>query len=131
MIKISDNYLIPFKSIHIQKYWDELKNKRLFAPKCKNCGAQFFPPLAHCPKCLAKELEWVELSGEGTLYSWTSIEYSVENPYILGIIELKEKIGRSIARIIAEETNLKINMKMKAKYIKEGESYFLNWTPIS
>ncbi|MFX1451419.1 MAG: hypothetical protein ACFFCM_11285, partial [Promethearchaeota archaeon] len=67
----------------------------------------------------------------GTLYSWTSIEYSVENPYILGIIELKEKIGRSIARIIAEEKNLKINMKMKTKYIKEKDSYFLNWTPIT
>ncbi|MFX0142214.1 MAG: Zn-ribbon domain-containing OB-fold protein [Candidatus Hodarchaeota archaeon] len=130
MIKISKNYLIPFKSKHIQKFWDELKNKKLFALKCKECGKKFFPPLAHCPKCLSNALEWFELSGEGTLYSWTSVEYIVENPYILGIIELKEKIGRSIARIIAEEKDLKINMKMKAKYINQGDSHFLNWIPI-
>lgn len=130
MIKISKEHLIPFKSKHVQKFWDGLKDKKLFAPRCKKCGKKFFPPLAHCPKCLSKELEWFELSGDGTLYSWTSIEYLVENPYVLGIIELKEEIGRSIARIFAKEKDLKIGMKMKAKYVNENDSFFLNWMPI-
>ena len=130
MIKFSNEYLIPFKSKHIQKFWDGLEDKKLFALKCKKCGNKFFPPLAHCPKCLSKELEWFELSGEGTLYSWTSVEYLVENPYILGIVELKEEIGRSIARITAEEKDLKIGMKMKAKYVILNNSYYLSWIPI-
>lgn len=131
MIKISDKYLTPFKSKHIKKFWDGLKDKKLFAPKCKKCGIKFFPPLSHCPKCLSKEIEWFELSGEGTLYSWTSIEYSVEQSYILGIIELKEEIGRSIARIMAKEKDLKIGMKMKAKYLNIDNSCFLSWSPVS
>jgi len=129
VIKITADYLQPFKSKYIHKFWEGLNQEELFAPKCKKCGEKFFPPRAHCPKCLSKEFEWFKLSGEGTLYSWTSVEHTNSPPYILGIIELNERIGRSIARISGKETNLKIGMKMKIKYIQVKDQKYINWSP--
>ena len=122
-------YLQPFISRHIKKFWDELNNQKLVAPKCIKCDHKFFPPRAHCPKCLSKEFEWLLLSGEGTLYSWTFIRLLVEDPYILGIIELKEGIGRSIATVNAEEKDLKIGLKMIANYQEKNGQKYLNWIP--
>ncbi|MHA1377949.1 MAG: Zn-ribbon domain-containing OB-fold protein [Candidatus Helarchaeota archaeon] len=127
---MDSDYLQPFISENVKKYWDELNNEKLVAPKCKNCGDFFFPPRAHCPKCLSREFEWIELSGEGTLYSWTLVAHGVGSEYVLGIIELKEKIGKSITRVLANLEDLKINMKMIATYTKIRGQKLLNWLPI-
>ncbi len=129
MIELQE-FLKPFKSIHVQKFWDGLKNQKLLTTKCKKCGEKFFPPRSRCPKCLSKELEWFKISGEGILYSWTSIENQVKAPYILGIVELKEQIGRSISKIQASEKELKIGMKMRIQFVKLGDSYYFIWIPI-
>jgi uncharacterized OB-fold protein len=38
--------------------------------RCKACGAFRYPPGPVCPECLAEELEWTALSGQGTIASW-------------------------------------------------------------
>jgi hypothetical protein len=88
----------------------------------------FFPPRARCPKCLSKELGWVELSGRGELYSWSEIHMpplALEETYVLGIIDLEERVGRIITRIDAKPEELKIGMKMKINYVDVKEDLTL------
>jgi uncharacterized OB-fold protein len=114
------NFLYPNITVYAKEYWEGLKKRKLKAQKCSKCGEVFFPPRARCPKCLSKELGWVELSGRGKLYSWSEIHVpplAFEKPYVLGIIDLEERVGRIITRIDAKPEELKIGMKMKINYV--------------
>ena len=112
------------------KFWDGLKDNKFLTTKCKDCSELFFPPRALCPECLSMNLEWVELSGEGKLYSWSYVnDYKLRyfsRPYVIGIVELKEGIGRIITKIDAKKDELKIGMPVKLKFIKyelKGKEY--------
>lgn len=114
------NFLYPNITAYAKEYWEGLKKRKLKAQKCSKCGEAFFPPRVRCPKCLSKELGWVELGGKGELYSWSEIHVpplAFEKPYVLGIIDLEERVGRIITRIDAKPEELKIGMKMKINYV--------------
>ncbi len=122
------NYLHPKITSYAKNYWEGLKKRKLMAQKCKDCGEVFFPPRARCPLCLSKEFRWIELSGRGTLYSWTEIHMppiAVENPYVLGIIDLEERVGRIITRVDARPEELEIGMKMTINYVDVEEDLTL------
>jgi uncharacterized OB-fold protein len=50
-----------------------LKDGRMMGSKCKSCGFQTFPPRADCPQCMSPEFEFVEYSGRGTVYTYSTI----------------------------------------------------------
>lgn len=50
-----------------------LKDGRIMGTKCKKCGYQTFPPRADCPKCLSGDFEFVEYSGKGKVYTYSTI----------------------------------------------------------
>ena len=52
-------------------FWEAARGHRLVAPRCMTCGAFRLPPAPFCWRCRAQDVEWVELSGRGTVYSFT------------------------------------------------------------
>ncbi len=108
-------YNTPRISQTTKEFWEGLNHHKLLAPRCSDCNELFFPPRSHCPKCLSKTKNWVELSGRGTLYSWTEV-FMDETPYIIGIVELAENIGRMISVIKAEPEDLLIGMNLRVGY---------------
>ena len=122
--RMKDYFQIPRSMLKgkTAKFWEGLKENKFLTTKCKDCGEFFFPPRAICPKCLSDNLEWIELSGEGNLYSWSEIkDYKLRyfaKPYILGVVELKEGIGRIIIKIRAKKEELKIGMPIKLNFVK-------------
>lgn len=126
----SKHFLTPinFNLPTTKKFWEGLKNRKFLTTKCKICGEVFFPPRSHCPNCLSQELDWVELSGKGKLYSWTEIYVAAsefEPPYVVGIIDLEEGVGRIITKINAKPEELKIGMPMRIIYVDVTEGLTL------
>lgn len=67
----------------------------LLGMRCRACGVYLFGPAVFCPACAAADLEPVELSRSGTLYSYTIVRVPPAGwpgpvPYILGEVELPE-----------------------------------------
>ena len=56
-------------------FWDAAKENRLVAPRCTNCGTFRLPPPPFCFVCQHREVEWVELPGTGTVYSFTVVRH--------------------------------------------------------
>ena len=116
-----------------EKFWLGLRDRKFLIQRCKNCEEIFFPPRSHCPKCLYNEMDWVELSGKGTLYSWSEIHIPSRNfdvPYVIGIIDLEEGVGRMVSKIRARVEDLKIDMPMKIDYEDAEEDLTLYvWMP--
>ncbi|HEX75349.1 MAG TPA: Zn-ribbon domain-containing OB-fold protein [Dehalococcoidia bacterium] len=116
------NFLWPTNANYAttKEFWEGLRRRQFLARKCHRCDEMFFPPRSHCPHCLGNDLEWVELSGKGTLYSWTEVNIAApefDTPFLLGLVDLPQDIGRIAAKIVgAEAHQLRIGMPVKISY---------------
>ena len=60
-------------SAFTKPFWDALAAGRLLTTRGRTSGRLTFPPKPFCPYDWGREVEWVELSGRGKLYSQTVI----------------------------------------------------------
>jgi len=76
----------------VNDFIDYLGKGQVMATRCKGCGMVFFPPRADCCSCLLSDMEWIEVTGEGKLISFSTLQYGptgFENdlPYTIAIAE--------------------------------------------
>ena len=81
-------------------FWDACNEGRLVIQNCKRCGRLQHPPQPTCAKCgSADNLEWHQVSGRGTIYSYvvvydTPVTMLVpEQPFNVALIQLQEDPG--------------------------------------
>ena len=96
-----------------------LSQGRVTATKCRKCGARMFPPKMDCPDCLSSDVEWFDISGLGTLETFSVVTYGpsgFENdaPYTLAVADFDglKMFGRMSKAIPAAE--LKVGMTVRA-----------------
>jgi uncharacterized protein len=94
----------PRVSAWTKPFWDALSEGRLITTRGKTSGRLTFPPKPFCPYDWGREVEWVDLSGRGKLYSQTVIHaapaaFAREAPLRNGIVDLNEGL-RVAARIL-------------------------------
>ena len=89
-----------------QPFWDAARDGRLTAPRCTNCGTFRLPPPPICFVCRHREVEWVDLPGTGTVYSFTIVRHPLARmlqpvvPYAAGIVELDGTQGAGARMIV-------------------------------
>jgi uncharacterized OB-fold protein len=77
-------------------YWDAALEGRLVVQRCHSCAYLRWPAAELCPVCLSTESSWVELSGEGTVWSFAVYQRAMHPafadavPYTVATIELVE-----------------------------------------
>lgn len=90
----ADQRPLPVPTELSAPHWDGARARKLMVQYCASCDAHVFIPRHACPNCLSGDLEWVQSSGEGAVYSFTIIHRpphpSFEPPYCAAIIELDE-----------------------------------------
>lgn len=88
----------------------------LLANKCRACGQIFFPKAVFCLTCAKDDLEELQLSRKGKLYSFT-ISYMpsmhFQAPYAIGFINMPEGIRIFSPLIIDENKPFNVNMEME------------------
>jgi len=99
---------------------------------CKKCGTIYFPPQLDCPKCRSSDMEWIELSGEGELLTFTQINvkpYSFSHypDYIVGIARLKEGINVTAWVAESDPKKLKPGVKVKLQVTKRQPENYLTY----
>jgi uncharacterized OB-fold protein len=78
-------------------FWDAAKEGRLAIQRCADCRYYNHPPKAACDQCLSTNLAFEDVSGRGSLWSWTVMhQKSVAGfedavPYLTALIELDEQ----------------------------------------
>ena len=98
---------------------------RLIAGKCQNCGELAYPQRPVCINCGGSEFVDTQLSGEGTLYTFSLVagnsapsefddEQTMTGDILCGVVELKE--GPRVMVRIAETDpdSLEIGMAVRA-----------------
>lgn len=80
-------------------FWDAALEGRLVAPRCTACGTFRLPPSPLCFACRHREVEWVELPGTGTVYTFTVVRHPLAPhladvvPYVAAVVELDGATG--------------------------------------
>lgn len=89
-------------------FLQQLAEGHLAAARCRACDALLLPPRSLCPNCYSSEMEWLPLSGRGSLLGYTFIYiglpamtaagYDRLHPYCSGVVRLEE--GPAISALI-------------------------------
>ena len=100
----------------IEEFSEKLKSAKLMGTKCKKCSAEYLPPREHC-QCGSKDMDWIEVNPEATLYTYTVIMFAPESmaskvPYVVAVGEFG-KGKRVLAHLIAPPNKIQVGMKMK------------------
>ncbi|HEY3723316.1 MAG TPA: Zn-ribbon domain-containing OB-fold protein [Acidimicrobiia bacterium] len=86
-------------------FWEAAREGRLVAQRCGSCGRLLHPPRPMCPDCLGVGMEVVELSGYGSVYSYTVLHHPqnprFEYPLVAALVDLEEGI-RLVTNLVGE-----------------------------
>jgi uncharacterized OB-fold protein len=86
----------PDPDVDSQGFWDATAAGKLAICRCKACRVWLQPPLERCRLC-GEETEFEQVSGEGTICSFTVVRhpavpgYLEDLPYIVAMVELAEQ----------------------------------------
>ena len=107
-----------------------LEQGRFMLLRARQSGKCFWFPRIAEPGTGSTDVEWVEASGQGTVYSTTVIRQKPPTPnYNLALIDLAEG-PRMMSRVegVAPE-QVRIGMSVRARVIREGERPVLVFEP--
>ena len=100
---------VPYGDALTRPFWEAAREHRLILQRCTACGRYQFYPRPFCLECQSGELEWVEASGHGVVYSVTTVRMNVlpelEPPYQVAIVELEEG-PRMLGGIVGGEARI-------------------------
>ncbi len=124
---LSVKYTISIE--RIRKFFEALMEGKLLATKCPECGSIYFPPQSDCTRCRKSSLEWIELSREGELLTYTIIytkptSFAHYNDYTVGIARLPEGVNILAWVRETDPNKLRVGMKVRIEVVKrEPEGY--------
>ena len=94
-----------------EPFWEGCRQKRLLLARCADCGHARMPPTPFCPRCQSQRVDWSELSGQGTVYSYTVVARAIlpgmeaHLPYVPAVVSLE---GAEGARLISNIVDVEI-----------------------
>ena len=107
-------------------FWDATARGVLRLPKCDACGLVIFYPRSRCPSCRSRRTTWTDLSGRGTVYSFTLTRrmpgrWGQHAPFILAYVELAEG-PRMLTNIVdCDPETVSIGMPVTVVFDDTGE----------
>ena len=124
-------YIRPSADALDEPFWRSIGEGKLRLQRCAKCGCFRHPPQPICARCASFEDEWVEASGEATLYSFTIVHHPVHPavetwvPYATGLVELAEGV-RMVSLIKGVPLDqIVIGMKLRCVFTQVAPDFAL------
>lgn len=117
----------------IGRFLTELRdNRKIWGLRCPKCHWVMVPPQDYCGRCFVDADEWVELSDQGTLVTYTIVyeafpEQPFDPPYVCGLIQL-DGADTALLHFIRGEDLDKIScgLRLQAVWREEREGTILD-----
>jgi len=110
---------VPLPTPLTRPFWAGLAEGRIRIQQCADCGGWVFYPRSHCNHCLSERLEWQEVSGAATLYTFTITRqptapfFADEVPQRLAVVELQEGVRMTSTLVDVADADIRIGMRLK------------------
>jgi uncharacterized OB-fold protein len=103
-------------------FWEAARGHRLLIQRSTKTGKYVFYPRAVSPFGTDDELEWVEVPGRGTVYSFTvarrptAPQWAGDEPYVIAIVELDEGVHMTANILECEPDAVRIGMPVEVTF---------------
>jgi hypothetical protein len=108
------------------KFFEELRdNKIILGVKCHECNYVYIPPRSTCPRCFNRLSEWLPVSHQGIVVTYTTVYYDIripaiqpkKPPFTFGVIKL-DGADTGLVHFIDQyhEQDLKVGMRVEAVF---------------
>lgn len=94
---VTPAYLKPLPAVREENrpFFDALRERRFLVPRCDDCGAFNWPHYPACRTCLSERQTWTQVTGEGTLWSYTVVhrgpgQFNEDVPYVIALVQLSD-----------------------------------------
>lgn len=100
----------PTPSALTEGFWAAAREHRLVVQRCDGCELLRHYPQPMCPQCHGTSRTWAELSGRGTVYSFTVTHqafhpaWAGRTPYAVATIDLAEGV-RMVSDLPPDDTD--------------------------
>lgn len=116
----------PVTGLYESKLQDFIAGRHMHLQCCSECKLYCYPAAPGCPNCLSMDMEWVPVSGRGTIISWAifhrqyipayPVPYNViavrldEGPIMISNLEGQQPegtwIGQPVSLVYVEVTGI-------------------------
>ena len=126
---------IPAITPEAKPFWDAAAQQQLRIQRCQDCQAWVWTPRPVCNECGSDKVDWTQMSGKGTVYSFTVIRqiagraassaFAPDVPYVVAWVDLDEG-PRMITNIIGFPVeNVTLGMKFTVQFEKASDKVWL------
>jgi len=101
-----DDMPTPAADAETLPWWEAAAEHRLVVQRCTACGTTRHPPAPLCPRCRSLAHDWQELSGRGTVYTYTVVHRAFvrslarQLPYVVIVVELEGAGVRLLSNLV-------------------------------
>jgi uncharacterized OB-fold protein len=113
-------------------HWEATRARRLVMQHCPSCERLQYPPEVCCVRCRTRELDRVEVSGRGTIFSFAVVDrpfhvgFVDSVPYVVVIVELDEQAGLlTVANLVGAAPETSIECGMRVAVVFEERAGFM------
>ncbi len=92
---------------------------RIMGSRCAACGHISVPLRSFCPACSEGELSDIEMSGEGSLVSWTEIP----GRGVFALVNLDGSDGALLHRLIDPPDKLAVGQRVQAQFSDDRKAH--------
>jgi len=88
-----------------EKFFQSLKEGKLIASKCPECGKRYIPPRIYCEECLCDIEDYFEVPNSGVVESWSEVyltadENFLEKPSLIALVKIDGTDGKLILKAL-------------------------------
>jgi hypothetical protein len=113
--------------MNIPRHWRfQSQRYRLVGEVCNRCGAKLFPPRDVCPECSKPAYEPFQFSGNGEVYSYTTLYNAPEGfeefvPYTVALVKLEEgpMLTAQLTDVEPDEVQIGLPVEMVTRKVRE------------
>lgn len=119
---------LPTPTPTTQPFWDALADHRVELQYCPSCEQYIYYPRTHCPHCLSRDLEWREVPGTGTVYTYTVARRPTAPPWAddlpqqIAVVELDEGPRLTTELVNVAPEDIKVGLRVKPHFDDHKEA---------
>jgi uncharacterized OB-fold protein len=110
-------------------FWDAAAAQRLVAQACSECGRLRHPPRPMCPHCRSLRSEPRELSGQGSVYSYSFLQHpqhpAFDYPVFAALVDLDEGVRLVINLVDVARDDVRIGMRVAVTFAPTAGGAFV------
>ena len=123
----------PESNMDDEGFWRHCAQRKLVFQVCAACGSPRHPPTPICWKCRSTIHKWVEVEGNGEVFSYTKVHHALHDsvlervPYVVVLVSFPELPG---TRLVSNLTDVDlelvhIGMEVKLWWDDIGDGMYL------